>query len=106
LAEWQPSYKRGFAMLASLAILGFVLGVWAWWTMGNGRWLVGAIALVVNWPYTLLAIVPTNRQLMATTPAEAGPRSRALIERWGRPHAARTGLGVLAVTCFLWAAAA
>jgi hypothetical protein len=30
LAEWKPSYKRGFAMQAPLAIFGFVLGVIAW----------------------------------------------------------------------------
>src|SRR5262249_54147958 len=27
LAEWKPSYKRGFAMQAPLAIIGFILGV-------------------------------------------------------------------------------
>jgi hypothetical protein len=26
LAEWKPAYKRGFAMNASLALMGFVLG--------------------------------------------------------------------------------
>jgi Domain of unknown function (DUF1772) len=26
LTQWQPAYKRGFALQAPLAILGFVLG--------------------------------------------------------------------------------
>ena len=30
LAEWKTSYKRGFAMQAPLAILGFQLGLIAW----------------------------------------------------------------------------
>ena len=31
LTEWKPSYKRGFAMQAPLALVGFVLGLVAWW---------------------------------------------------------------------------
>jgi hypothetical protein len=31
LAEWKPSYKRGFAMQAPLAIAGFLFGLAAWW---------------------------------------------------------------------------
>ena len=30
LSEWKPSYKRGFAMQATLALLGFACGVAAW----------------------------------------------------------------------------
>src|SRR5271170_440888 len=37
LIEWKPAYKRGFAMQAPLAIVGFLLGILAWWQ--TGVWL-------------------------------------------------------------------
>lgn len=103
LAEWKRAYKRGFAMQASLAVIGSVAGLSAWWQTGNWAWLLGAVVLIANWPYTLLGIVPTNQTLMATEPAGAGPETRALIEEWGRLHAVRTGLGLAATSIFLWA---
>ena len=103
LTEWKPAYKRGFAMQAPLAIMGFLLGVLTWWQAGHLAWLLGAIVLVANWPYTLLGIMPTNRVLMATEPASAGPVSRALIEKWAALHAGRTALGFAATLIFLWA---
>src|SRR6202045_1159314 len=69
LTEWKPAYKHGFAMQAPLAIIGFLLGLVAWWQTGHWTWLFGAAILVANWPYTLLGIMPTNRILMATEPA-------------------------------------
>lgn len=103
LTEWKPSYKRGFAMQAPLAIIGFVLGSIAWWQTKESLWLLGAIALVANWPYTLLAIMPTNQKLMAMEPAQAGPEARNLIEKWAGLHAGRTVLGALATLLCLWA---
>lgn len=103
LTEWKPAYKRGFAMQASLAIVGGLFGLIAWWQSGDWRWLAGAALLVANWPYTLIAIMPTNNRLMATPVDQAGPESRALIERWGRLHAVRTALGALATATFLLA---
>lgn len=103
LAEWQPSYKRGLAMQASLAIIGGILGVLAWWGASDWRWLLGAAVLIANWPYTLIGIKPTNDRLMAMDPARAGPESRALVERWGGLHAVRGVLGALAALIFLWA---
>jgi anthrone oxygenase-like protein len=101
LAEWKPAYTRGFIMQASLALIGAALGAIAFWQLGSYAWLVGAILLFANWPYTMIAIMPTNKILMATAPEKAGPESRALIERWARLHAVRTLLGLGATIAFL-----
>lgn len=101
LAQWKPSYARGFVMQASLAVIGFLLGAAAWWTTGNGLWLAGALTLVANWPFTLFVIMPTNHRLNAVTPEEAGPASRNLIRQWGGLHAVRTALGAVATLLFL-----
>jgi hypothetical protein len=101
LAEWKPAYKRGFAMQAPLAIVGFVLGIGAWWVSGRWAFVAGAALLVANWPWTLLGIMPTNNALMAIKLEDAGPQSRALIVKWNRLHSVRTVLGALAILAFL-----
>lgn len=103
LAEWKPAYQRGFAMQASLAIIGFLLGILAAQTEMDWRWCAGALLLLANWPFTLIAILPTNKLLMDIKPADAGPKSRALIEKWGRLHAVRSLFGASATLIFLWA---
>ena len=35
LAEWKPSYKCGAAMQAPLALVGFLLGLLAWWQVSH-----------------------------------------------------------------------
>jgi hypothetical protein len=104
LQQWKPSYQRGFALQASLAVVGFLLGGWAWHQSGKLLWLVGALVLVSNWPYTFAVIMPTNNRLKAITSKEAGPTSRALIVRWGVLHGVRTLLGATATLIFLVAA--
>jgi Domain of unknown function (DUF1772) len=101
LQQWKPSYTRGAAMQASLALIGFVLGAAAWWTLHDWRWLAGAVLLLAAWPYTLLLIMPTNRALKGLSLTEAGHSSRVMLERWGRLHLGRTALGVLATLLFL-----
>ena len=104
LTQWKPSYTRGFAMQASLAVLGGIAGALAWWESRDGLWLAGAIVLVANWPYTLVGIMPTNLRLMATAPDSADAATRSLLERWGRLHAVRSVLGAIATLLFLMAA--
>ena len=103
LTEWKSAYKRGFAMQAPLALVGSLLGLLAWWQTKDWRWLVGAVVLVSNWPYTLFAVTPINKQLKGTNSASAGSKSRTLVEQWGRLHAARSALGLAATIIFLWA---
>ena len=104
--QWQRSYARAAQMQASLAMAGFLLGLAAWWWQGrDALWLLGAVVMLAPWPYTLLIIKPVNDRLHATPPEQAGAESRTLIERWGRLHAGRTALGVLATAIFLWAIA-
>ena len=88
LAQWKPAYKRGYIMQSTLAIVGFVLGAAAWWLSGILAFLLGAVLLLANWPWTLFGIRPTNRILMATELLSAGsdlPRTAGKMEQpsWG-----------------------
>jgi hypothetical protein len=84
LAQWKPAYKRGYIMQSTLAIIGFVLGAAAWWLSGTLAFLLGAVLMLANWPWTLFGIMPTNRILMATELQSAGSASRALLVKWDR----------------------
>ena len=103
LTEWKPSYKRGAAMQASLALVGCLLGSIAWWRTSQAAFLIGAIAMIAPWPWTLIGIKPTNDALLATEPDRARPETRALVVKWGALHGVRTALGALATVAFLWA---
>jgi uncharacterized membrane protein len=104
LAQWKPSYKRGFAMQAPLAFLGFVLGLLAWRQSGAILFLIGGVLMLANWPWTLLAILPLNNRLMTAATGDA--QTRVWICRWNSLHAVRTCLGASAaavfIAAFLW----
>ena len=103
LTEWKPSYKRGAAMQAPLALVGFLLGLLAWWQTSLSTFLIGAIAIIAPWPWTLIVIKPVNDALLATDPDKAGSQTRSLVLKWGTVHAARTAMGALATAAFFWA---
>lgn len=99
LQQWKPSYARGAIMQASLALIGGVFGIASWLATSDLLWLVGAVLMLASWPWTLFVIKPVNDRLKA---AERGDgETRALLERWGRLHAVRSGFGVAAVVVCL-----
>jgi len=100
LKEWKPAYKRGTAMQAPLALIGSLCGLVAWFLSDEMGFLLGAILLVANWPWTLLVMIPTNNRLMSIEPVDPNPEARALIRKWLSLHTVRTVLGALATIAF------
>jgi Domain of unknown function (DUF1772) len=103
LAQWKPSYTRGFAMQASLALASALFGLLVFWLARDWRWLVGAVLIFANWPYTLIVILPVNKRLEATAPEAANDETRALIVTWGALHAVRSLLGAAGTFVYAWA---
>jgi Anthrone oxygenase len=105
LAQWKPSYARGLPMQAGLALASALFGLLAFWLMRDWRWMLGALVMLANWPYTLLVLLPINKRIEATPPQAANAQTRNLIETWGRLHALRSALGLAATLVYLWALA-
>ena len=102
--QWKRSFSSAQMMAAPLAILGLLLGLFAFWQAGRADWAIGAIFIGANIPFTLIVIRPVNNRLFAIDPTTPHLESRALIRRWGRLHMVRTGLGLAAVVAMLMAA--
>src|SRR5215467_10432973 len=99
-AEWKLAHTRGYMMQASLVVVGGVLGLIAFLSGLDWRWLLGAVVLLANWPYTIFGIVPTNRSLMDTSVEATTSETRRMIRRWGILHAGRSALGLMATLIF------
>ncbi len=101
LTEFAPSYRRGAVMQASLALAGCALAVVAW-TYGRDAVVVSAgLLLGAVVPFTLIVILPTNTQLLDPQLDRRSPRAAALLARWGRLHAVRSGLSLVAFVLLL-----
>jgi hypothetical protein len=101
VTEWKPSYKRGTLMQAPLAAVGSLAALVSWWSDRGMGWLIGGLLLLLIIPFTLVAILPTNKRLenreLDLRSAEAGN----LLRRWGRLHAVRSVLSVVSFVMFL-----
>jgi hypothetical protein len=92
-------------MQATLAISAAGTGV-VTWLHGEGiAWLWGGLAILAVVPFTLLVIRPTNSRLLAQGRDLASTETRQLLERWGRLHALRSVLGLVASVVYLYALA-
>ena len=98
---WAPSYKRATVMQASLAIIGFLSGLAVWLLGADIMWLVGAVFIGLVVPFTFIAIMPTNHQLLAPDRDLASSETRALLEKWGKLHAVRSVLSLIASIVYI-----
>jgi hypothetical protein len=103
--EWAPSYKRATLMQAPLAIIGFLSGSAAWWLGGGLSWLVAALLILAVVPFTLVVIEPRTNKLLLTPGRDlSSAETRRLLIKWGRLHAVRSILGLIASAIFIWQA--
>jgi hypothetical protein len=69
---------------------------------GGVAWIIAGLLIGVVVPFTLIVIKPTNNALLASGRDLASADTRALLERWGKLHAVRSLLSVLATSIMLW----
>jgi Domain of unknown function (DUF1772) len=103
--QWRPSYKRATVMQASLAVAGSLLAIAAWLTGAGLVWLMAGLLLGSVVPFTLIVMWPTNKQLEDPGLDTTGDLARSLLVRWGRLHAVRSALSLLALVLMVFARA-
>ncbi len=99
LTEFAPSYHRATIMQVALAVVGCVSSLLAWRSRADARWLLGGGLLVAVIPFTAVAILPTNKQLLDPATANDVDLAEQLLARWGRLHAVRS---VVSFASFVW----
>ena len=102
LAEFAPSYKRATVTQVALAVAGFLSALVAWRSRSQAGWLIGGGLLVSVIPFTAVAILPTNKQLLDPETANDLELAERLLTRWGRLHAVRSVLSLASLLTFLF----
>lgn len=95
-----PSYRRAALMQAGLALAASVAGLAAGLTHGHWLWYLGTTLIFAVVPFTFVVIMPTNKRLLDPARQAAAEDTPALLLRWGRLHAVRSLLSVMAVAAF------
>ncbi len=102
LTEFAPSYHRATVTQVSLASVGFLSALVAWRLRLDSRWLIGGGLLVSVIPFTAVAILPTNKQLLDPATARDLALAEHLLRRWGRLHAVRSLASLMSLLLFLF----
>lgn len=100
--QWVPSYKRATVMQAPLAALSTVFGITAWLASAEKGWLVGALLIGAVLPFTLIAIMPTNKRLLLPGRDLSSAETARLLRRWAKLHAVRSVLSTTALVVYLF----
>jgi Domain of unknown function (DUF1772) len=101
LAEFGPSYRRAAVLQGLLAAIGSLLAIGAWLAGAALLWLMSGVLLFLVIPWTLLVIFPTNKKLLDPFLNRSSDFAHQLLLRWGRLHAVRTALSLIAFTLLL-----
>jgi hypothetical protein len=84
-----------------LLMSGFINSMAAWFRSAGWGWLVGAVLLLLLFPFTLLLVLPINKKLLDPSIEKDSTLASKLLVRWGRLHAVRSLLGLISFLIFL-----
>jgi uncharacterized membrane protein len=101
--QFAPSYKRATVMQVSLALIATGAGTIRGLQEGGAVWFWAAALIFAVMPFTVMVILPVNKQLLDPTRDRRSPETRRLLEAWGRLHAVRSVLSLVASLLFIWA---
>jgi Domain of unknown function (DUF1772) len=89
----RPSYWRAAATQASLALAGAFAGVLAWQLGARIEWVAGSALLFFVMPFTLVAIMRTDKRLLDPALDRNSREAHDLLLKWRRLHAVRSVVG-------------
>jgi hypothetical protein len=101
--EWNRSNRRGFVLLAMLAVVSAILAYLHYKLTNDVRWLFGGLVILASWPYTYFVMVPVNIWLYALPASKARSAVRELMREWGLLEWGQTAMGLGACYLFAWA---
>src|SRR3989442_12046975 len=101
-AEFPPSYRRASVMQAILAVVGLLSSVGAWLAGATFWWAIAGVLLGSVIPFTLIVILPTNKQLLSPTLDRRSTQTERLLAHWGVLHAVRSAISALALLLLLY----
>ena len=100
--EFPPRYRRASVMQATLAAVGLLSSIAASLAGATFWWLIAGVLLGSVIPFTLIVILPTNKQLLSPALDRRSAHAGQLLARWGALHAVRSGLSCAALLLFLY----
>ena len=101
-AEFPPSYRRASVMQRILAAVGLLSSIAAWLAGSTFWWAIAGVLLGSVIPFTLIVILPTNKQLLNPALDRRSVQTGRLLTRWGALHAVRSVLSALALLLLLY----
>ncbi|MGM7318378.1 DUF1772 domain-containing protein [Idiomarina sp. ST10R2A5] len=98
-----PSYRRAAVMQASLALVAAISGLIVALSGDSLLWYIGAVLIFSVVPFTFIVIMPTNKQLLSPEGSLSVTETHRLLVKWGRLHAVRSSLSLVAAILYVYA---
>ena len=102
IREWIPSNRRGFIMLATLAVISAIRAYVDYGRTGDIRPLLGGTIILASWPYAYFVMNPLNIWLYALPPKGASSVLRELMRDWGFLEWGQSAIGLASCCMYAW----